>query len=198
MKKISKSFIQIIYSIIFFILGFLIAKLFDIPKFSIDYKVNIVHFISIFITLVLALIINDYFLKQNNASGKIKELLYERTQKLVTLLEEIKSISHQQDILYTTVVYKFKIFYTTLNCTQNLFKKTKVTFSKEYLSNLNDEYKKHKDLWTNTPVNGKGNAPLKIKNNILHISSYRNDEIEEQHTKMIDLLSELEIDIIQN
>ena len=191
-KRQINRLILILTSTVIFIAGFLLGKLYKIPYFELEKKINPVDIFSIVVTISLAIIITKYIEKEKEDTRTEKDLLIKRLDNIFDWLEDNKAKIYLE-AYYQEVTYYIKKISTNINYLFSAIAETEIK-ANNLKSDINNSIKNIRDLMTNTPlIYDLFNNPITVEKNIIKYSIFRKNEIEVEHDHLIESLLRLQL-----
>lgn len=191
----NKLWIGLLYVTIFSI-GFITGKLVQIPGFVVDKNINILHALSIFVTLLVALSISVFFQKNKDINNSANEIIINRIDKIVEILDSLNEAVLEGRIGVLKAPSMSKRIYSSLKCVFKSIEDYSIPISFDF-SFIENKHRIMKDLLTSTPAhnNEENSMPVKVEDDNYIYNSARISEIEKNIEEFKNILFGVQLEI---
>jgi len=185
--------------IVSLVIGILIGEMCIIPGLTIQKEINPVHAISIFTTILIAILVSIIFDKEKEKNNSEKQLIVNRINSALEIADLLHSKVAEKQIELSSAVSIIKRINITVSCIYKTLElvKLKVTPDKSECQG------RIKDLnvsmtYTSVCDKGKPSPHIAVIKGILTYSPQRVSELETQIEHLKNMLLELQVHIIRN
>ncbi len=177
-------------------IGFIIGKFVEVPGFIVDKNINLLHALSIFVTLFIALLISVFFQKNKDINNSANEIIINRIHKIVDILDSLHDTILEGHIEVFRAPSISKRIYSSLKCVFQSINDCSISVSVDFPT-LEQKYRLMKDLLTNTPaqIDEGTSTPVKVENGKYIYSDGRISEIEQNIEELKNILFSTQLEI---
>ncbi len=185
--------------IISLIIGILIGKMCIIPGLTIQKDINPVHAISIFTTILIAILVSIIFDKEKEKNNSEKQLIVNRINSALEIADLLHYKVAEKQIELSSAVSMIKRINITVSCIYKTLELVKLRIAPDK-SECQAKIKDLNNLMTYTSVcdKGKPSPHIAVVKGLLTYSPQRVSELETQIEHLKNILLELQVHIIRN
>lgn len=195
-KKVrSDLYVNCSVGILFFFLGFLIAKAIGFSQFKIEESINLIDVLSIFVTFFLVFFVTDRLEKRSGNNRNEKDLFINRASTINEMIIGLEEKVTTGSVVYVDAVSSLKRINTAFNSVFQTINSCHFSLTPEITTNLKSSFNKLRVCVTEIPRDDEVDVFVSVREGVIHYKDERLSVIEGNFEKLKSLLFELQIEI---